>query len=397
VAEKGTHNLLRARRGESRVEFVELFFDLVFVFAVTRLSHRLIEHPDWRGAIETFVLLVAIWWSWINTAWVTNWLDPHRTRVRLLLFALMGAGLVASMSIPEAFGSRGAYFAIAYVAMELGRSLFTLLALRGHDPANHLNFIRIFLWQLAMAPLWIAGAWVEGDARLLFWSAAVLGWSLAPILYFPVPGLGRSRAEDWNIDPSHLAERCGLFLILALGESILVMGATFADQPWDPASLAGFGLGLAGTIAMWWLYFNIGSVRAVREFRGSSVPGRIGRLAYTYLHMPIVAGIIVAAAAEEWIVAHLHGPVSLEVALGAIGGPALFLAGTAAFKRVSGARYWPLSHLVGLGAFAALAAASIWLEPYQLGLAVVALLVATAIWETLSLRALHRAHADGGE
>ena len=388
--------MLRSRGGgEARVEPVELFFDLVFVFAITQLSHRLIEHPTATGAIETLLLLVAIWWSWIFAAWVTNWLDPHRTRVRLLLFVLMATGLVVSMSIPEAFGARGRYFAFAYVATELIRSAFTMLAMRRHDRANFLGFARILVWQSLAAIFWILGAFVEGDARIRLWLAAMMISLLGPILYFPVPGLGISRAEDWSVDPHHLAERCGLFVILSLGESILIMGATFAALEWSPQRLAGFGVALAGTVALWWLYFNIGAVRAIREFVQSAAPGRVARLAYTYLHLPIVAGIIISAAAVEWVAAHPDGHVEIHVALAATGGPGLYLLGVASFKRATGAAFWPLSHLVGLGGLAALALAAPLLQPWQLAGAVVAMLIVTALWETRSLRTLHEAHAAG--
>lgn len=383
----GSKGLLRVREdGEARVEPVELFFDLVFVLAISQLSHRLIEHPSLHGGIETLVLFVAIWWSWINTAWVTNWLDPHRTRVRLLLFALMAAGLIVSMSIPEAFAGRGLWFAGAYVAMELGRTGFAALAMRRHDRANHVNFIRILIWQAAAGALWIAGALADGDIRLWLWLAAIIFYSIGPIVYFAVPGLGMAHAEDWNVDPAHLAERCSLFIILALGESILVMGATFSRVEWDQSVLSGVAIALAATVAMWWLYFNIGSVRAEREFAASAVPGKVARLAYTYLHLPIVGGIVIAAAAADWVIAHPHGPVESYVAWGVLGGPALYLAGNSAFKRATGSPYWPLSHLVGLGMLAALALIHRTLEPYQLGILVSLALVVVAIWETVSLR-----------
>jgi len=388
VAAADRRGLMRPRGGaeEARVEFVELFFDLVFVFAITQLSHRLIEHPTALGAAETLILFAAIWWAWINTAWVTNWLDPHRTRVRLLLFAMMAAGLLVSMSIPEAFAERGLSFACAYVAMELGRSLFTAIALKRHDPANHLNFLRILIWQAAAAACWIAGGIADGPHRLLLWTLALAIYSAGPVSYFWVPGLGHSCAADWTIDPHHLAERCGLFIILALGESILVMGATFAELEWDAAPAAAFVGALVGTVAMWWLYFNIGAVRATHMFEASAEPGRVGRFAYTYLHAPIVAGIVIWAAAVEWGLAHPLGEAEPHVRLAAIGGPALYLAGNAAFKRATGARWWPLSHSFGLGVLALLAAASRWLTPTAIGLAVAALLLTVAIWETRSLR-----------
>jgi low temperature requirement protein LtrA len=388
----GSRGLLRSREeGEARVEFVELFFDLVFVLAITQLSHRLIEHPTLHGAAETLLLFVAIWWSWINTAWVTNWLDPHRTRVRLLLFAMMAAGLLVSMSIPEAFAARGLSFAGAYAAMVIGRSSFVVLAMRRHDPANHLNFIRILIWQIGAACLWVGGALADGDMRLGLWFAAVMLWSIGPIVFFAVPGFGMAHVEDWNVDPGHLAERCGLFIILALGESILVMGATFSRIEWDASTLSGFAVALAATVAMWWLYFNIGSVRAVRTFAASAVRGKVARLAYTYLHLPIDGGIIIGAAAADWVIAHPHGAVEPYLAWGVLGGPALYLAGNAAFKRATGSPYWPLSHMVGLGTLAALALVHWTLEPFQLGIAVSLMLVAVAIWETISLRDTARA------
>ncbi len=396
MAASGSNGTLRPRGGgKAHVEPVELFFDLVFVFAVTQLSHRLIEHPTALGAVETLLLLVATWWSWIYSAWVTNWLDPHRTRVRLLLFVLMATGLVVSMSIPGAFGERSLYFAAAYVTTEVVRSIFTMLAMRRHDRANFLGFARILVWQSLAGIFWILGAFAEIDGQIRLWLAAMLISLLGPVLYFPVPGLGRSRAEDWGVDPHHLAERCGLFVILALGESILIMGVTFADLSWSAERLAGFAVALAGTVSLWWLYFNIGAVRAAREFAGSTIPGKVARLAYTYLHLPIVAGIIISAAAVEWVAAHPDGHVDNHVALAATGGPGLYLLGLAAFKRATGAEYWPLSHLVGLGFLAALALAAPMLQPWQLAGAVVAVLIVTAIWETRSLRSLHRAHAAG--
>jgi low temperature requirement protein LtrA len=160
-------NLLRDRDAshEERVGFVELFFDLVFVFAVTQVSHTLIVHPDPMGFLQAAMLFVAIWWVWVETAWVTNWLDVSHIEVRLLLFALMGAGLVMSISLPEAFGGRALVFAIAYLAIQLGRHTFMLLALGAAIATNFRNFVRIFIWALVEAPFWIAGAFRSRLAR----------------------------------------------------------------------------------------------------------------------------------------------------------------------------------------------------------------------------------------
>jgi low temperature requirement protein LtrA len=380
--------LLRGRDGSgvARVETIELFYDLVFVFAITQLSHRLVNHATIHGAIETAILFVAIWWTWVYTAWATNWLDPNRGAVRFLLFALMAGGLVVSMSIPEAFAGKAAPFAIAYAGTEIARGLFLAASFRGQNRANFLNFIRILIWQIASGALWIAGAFIE-QHRLALWVAATLFWSLAPAAAYVVPGLGRSRAADWNVEAHHLAERCGLFIIIALGESVLATGATFAGIEWTwPAALA-FLASFVGTIALWWCYFNIGAERAAHMFAASREPGSVARLAYTYLHIPIVAGIIVGAAAIQLVIAAPTAAVAAPALAMTAAGPILFLAGTAAFKRAAGARTWPLSHLAGLAALAALAFAGRGLQPFQLGLAVAAALVAVALWETLSLGA----------
>jgi low temperature requirement protein LtrA len=156
---------LRVRHGHSRVTFVELFFDLVFVFAVTQLSHGLLEHLTPLGALQTAVLMLAVWWSWIDNAWVTNWLDPERAPVRLMLFVLMLHGLVISAAIPKAFEERAVAFALAYGTMEILPKLCMLWALARHDSGNFRNFARITDWRGAGAACWVAGGFVAADAR----------------------------------------------------------------------------------------------------------------------------------------------------------------------------------------------------------------------------------------
>ena len=213
-------NLLRIRHehDHSRVTFVELFFDLVFVFAVTQLSHTLLERPTALGFAQTMLLLLAVWWVWIDTSWATNWLDPQTAPVRLMLFAMMLAGLVLSTSIPHAFDSSGPAFAAAYVVMQVGRCLFVMWCLRRHSVGNFRNFQRITAWRAFAGVFWIAGAVADGDARFGLWACALFLDCLAPAVGFYVPGLGRSTVADWDVEGSHMAERCGLFIIIALGE-----------------------------------------------------------------------------------------------------------------------------------------------------------------------------------
>jgi low temperature requirement protein LtrA len=367
-----------------RVTFVELFFDLVFVFAITQLSHSLAAHLDLAGALHTALLLLAVWWVWIFTCWVTNWLDPGRPSVRVMLFALMLAGLVMSSAIPEAFGDQGRVFACAYVFMQVARSLFMVLMVRGHHEVHFRGFQRITVWMLASAIFWIWGGWSEGNDRFALWLIALGVEYLGPWAYFAVPGLGRSTTAEWQVDGHHMAERCALFVIIALGESILITGATAAELPISLATTAGFVVAFLGSVAMWWIYFNIGAERGSHHLVASSDSGRMARYAYTYLHVLIAGGIVVCAVADELVIAHPGGRVHLDVAIVIIGGPALYLLGNMLFKRTT-ASHLPLSHLVGLGLLAALVASVPLMTPLALGAATTAILLLVAVWETVSL------------
>jgi low temperature requirement protein LtrA len=383
-----THSLLRTRQGHTRVTYVELFFDLVFVFAVTQLSHTLLEHLTLLGALQTLFLLLAVWWVWMYTCWFTNWIDPDKPSVRMMMFLLMLAGLMLSASIPHAFGHEGLLFACAYAFMQVVRTAFLLHALRAHDRANFVNMRRVLVWLCASAILWIAGGCVEGEARVIVWLAALGLEYLGPLVYFYVPGLGRSSTADWKIDGAHMAERCALFVIIALGESILVTGATAASLPATAPAICAFVVAFVGSVAMWWIYFNIGAERGSREFAGAADPGRVARNVYTYFHIPIVAGIVVCAVADEITIAHPTGHLSPAAAAVLLGGPALYLAGNIYFKRAS-SRYYPLSHLAGLGMLAVVAAICPTLShvtPLGVGVATSVILVVVAVWETISLR-----------
>jgi len=379
----------RASGGHARVTYVELFFDLVFVFAVTQLSHGLMAHPTLLGVIETGLLLMAVWWAWIFTAWVTNWLDPERGPVRIMLFVVMAVGMVMTMSTPEAFGERGLIFALAFVAIQLGRSLFTAWAMRGH-PFQSRNFIRISAWFTASGVLWIVGGLAEGGARLALWGGALALEYVSPALGFWTPGMGRARAEEWDVEGGHLAERCALFTIIALGESILVMGATTATLAWTPTVIAAFLASFAGSLAMWWIYFSFTAEAASEAISHARNPGRLAREAYTYTHLLPIAGVIVAAVADEWTIHHPVGRTDLKTALALIGGPFLFLLGGALFKRAV-FRIWAPAQVVGLLALAALAPLSLAVGPLVLSIATTVVLLGVSVREGL----VHRARAKG--
>jgi low temperature requirement protein LtrA len=386
-------SLLRERRPHehNRVTNVELFFDLVFVFAITQISHFLLAHFTPLGALQSAILMLAVWWVWVFTAWITNWLDPEQTTVRLMLFAMMVVGLLLSTSIPKAFDGRGLAFALAYAAMQVGRSAFFLFAVPKSETGHRRNFIRILAWLGVSAVFWIAGGIADGQIRIGLWLVALLIEYAGPAMRFRIPVLGASLTADWIVEGGHMAERCAGFIIIALGESVVVTGATFADAAWTTTPIAAFLIALLGSIAMWWVYFHIGAEAGSEHISKAEDTGRFARLAYTYLHLPIVGGIVVSAVGDELLLAHPNGHCGIREILSLIGGPLLYLAGVILFKRSIRGHLQP-SHLAGIGLFVILTPFAHLLTALALAAATTAVMLIVAIWEAISL-APKRSHS----
>ncbi|HEX4092974.1 MAG TPA: low temperature requirement protein A [Trebonia sp.] len=352
---QATTSLLRDRSGNRRVTNIELFFDLVYVFAVTQLSHYLLRVPTVEGAFQTAILLALVWLAWAYTMWVTNWLDPDRLQVRLLLVALMLVSLAMSVALPRGFGPWGAWVGGAYALMQIGRTIFMIAAL----PPGPLrrNFERILVWCVVSGALAVAGGMAGGHARELLWLAAIGVDVLGGLLGFEVPGLGRSRTADWTIEGGHFAERCQAFILIALGESIVIIGATLSVVAHVSATeIAAFVVAFAGSVALWWLYFDRSADASAEIIASSADPGRLGRSGYHLIHPVMVAGIIVAAAGDEKILTDPSMHATTASAWLILGGPALFLAGHAAFKYVLwGIISW--TRLAGIAVLALLALA----------------------------------------
>jgi len=295
----------------------------------------------------------------------------------------MLAGLLMSAAIPNAFGHEGLLFAAAYAFIQVTRSVFMCFATHARDPVNHRNYLRITAWLLVSAVFWLAGGFAEGFGRVVSWCLALTLEIGGPFVGYFVPGLGRSNTTDWKIDGAHMAERCALFVIIALGESILVTGTTAASLPATNAAICAFVVAFLGTVAMWWIYFNIGAERGSREISGAADPGRYARAVYTFFHIPIVAGIVVCAVADEITIAHPGGHLELPAAIALWGGPALYLLGNVFFKRAS-AKYYPLSHLAGLGLLVVIAPFALLMTPLALATATTVVLITVAVWETRS-------------
>jgi low temperature requirement protein LtrA len=382
-------HFLRERDGsDAAVTNVELFFDLIYAFAVTQLSHRLVHNLSPAGVVETLALWFAVWLGWQYTCWVTNWFDPDRIPVRLLLFVAMLVGMVMAASLPLAFdpfSTRGLVFAASYVVLQVGRSL-VVLAFLGSNHSLTANFRRIAGWLAISGCLWIAGGFADGHARLAWWGAAVLCEYISPMFGFPLPLLGRSTGADWrSAAGGHIAERCQAFVILALGESVVVTGSTFSDMAqWSlPAAIA-FAICFAGSIAMWWVYFDTSSRAGSQAIEEAAEPGLMAA-AFHYVHVVLIAGMIAAAAGDDLVILHPATRVGVTEAALLIGGPALYVIGNGLYKRVVYG-WFPLSHWIGLALFALAAPLALHTDQLMAGTLTTGVMIVVAIWESVSRR-----------
>jgi low temperature requirement protein LtrA len=321
---------------ERRATYFELFFDLVYVFAVTQLSHHLLGDLTWAGAAQTAFLLLAVYWAWNYTTWMTNFFDPEVVPVCLVLVFVMLASLLVAASVPEAFGDDAWLFAGSYCALQVVRNAFVVAIT---PPGEfHRNFVQILTWSVLSVPLWLGGAAVDGSQRWVLWLAALAVDLAGPLIRYWVPTMGRTPIAEWQIDPGHFAERFQLFVIIVLGESIVITGATASDAGLDGPVVAALVSAFGTTVALWWLYFGRTTTASARADAVDDTPGRTGRDAYTYLHLPIVAGVLLSAVGDELVLAHPSDRLGTAGALVMLGGPALYLVGLAAFGHRTGRR-----------------------------------------------------------
>lgn len=315
-------SLIRPREVARAVTPLELFFDLVYVFTVSQLAHNLLDHVDARGMAETLVLTLAVMYAWFMTVWTSNWLDGDRRAVRLLLLGLMFASLLMSTSVSEAFGDRAGLFVIGYLAIQLGRTVFAVLAFRGHR--LHMHFVNALVWEIATAPIWIAGIAVDGDARLALWAVATSITYASVIAGHPLPGRKSPFSSDSEIYAEHLLERFRLFFLIALGETVLTIGNAFAAQPVQADRLLVLAVAFAGTVALWWCYFHRAEEIGIDAVEGAAKPSRIVGLG-NYVLILMVIGIVAIAVGDELAIADPGAGIAVGDAALIFGGPAIFL------------------------------------------------------------------------
>ncbi|SCL14936.1 Low temperature requirement protein LtrA [Micromonospora rhizosphaerae] len=377
----GAAKLLR-RPEEPRAGFLELFFDLVFVFALANLSHGLVEHLTWREAFQTLVLLLALWAIWSRTAGITDRLDPKQPPVQVLVMATMFGTLVMAAAAPEAFRERGLLFAGVYVATEIGRYVVLVLILSGHD-AQRL-FLRLLVWSGVSAVPWIAGAVAQDTARSVLWTLAVAVEYAAIPLSFRAPRLGRAITAEFAVSGEHAAERFQQLFIIALGELILITGLTYSGSGFGAASGAATAIGFATTALLWRIYIHRAGQLLAEAIAAASDPVRVGTLAI-HAHLVMVAGIIAIAVGDELVIEHPFGHTDPALIAVILGGPALFLAGRALFEygvfsRVSRNR------LIGFGVLAACSPPMILLPPLVVATAAALVLAGIAVSDAARAR-----------
>jgi low temperature requirement protein LtrA len=378
----GAAEVLRGPGDPQRATFLELFFDLAFVFALAQLSHELIDDLTWIGVLQTLVLLLAIWQIWFSTAATTDRLDPGRPAIQLLVIATLVGTLVVAAALPDAFGEAGLIFAGVYVGIQVGRSLFLVVALRGLELQR--TTWRILFWFGVSAVPWIWGALVDGSARRALWTLAVAVEFTAGILRFPTPGLGRAPTSELPNVAEHLAERYRQFYIVALGELILATGPPLSGSGFTPYRTAAFAVSIATTVLLWRIYIYRAGELLSAAIAASPQPGRHARSAAN-THMVMVAGIVVTAVGAERLTAHPLGHTQPAWIAVIFGGPALFLAGRAIFEyevfgRVS--RNRP----IGLLVLAALAPAMLLAPPLLVALVPTGVLAGIAVSDAARAR-----------
>ena len=368
--------------GRSTVGPIELFFDLVYVLSIVQLSHFLLHDLTWEGVLKFAVLFGAIWWAWNYTAWAMNWLDPASGLVRLLNAVLMLAGFGMAVAVPEAFGDRAGLFVGCLVAAQLVRPVFMVVAFQGHVLAR--NYAHLLAWSSAAGVLWVIGVFAPDPQRLWLWVAALAVDVIAPRLDFWVPGFGGTPMGDWPTDAAHLAERNRLVFIIALGESILILGLALSDlADISNSTIAVTLLGFAGLVVLWWGYFAVASEEARPEDH-AGVHTAVLRSAFAYAHSLMVAGAVVVAVSIELRLSHDH--LDEATVLATVGGPLLYLAGNILYLRSRGStivmsRFVAAAVLVVIGVVGLLAVEE--LEPIVLGLLVVGTMTVLVVYSQI--------------
>jgi low temperature requirement protein LtrA len=311
-------------REEERVTPLELFFDLVFVLAITQCTALMAADPTWEGLGKGVLILGLLWWSWTGYAWLTSVVEPEEGAVRIVIFAAMAGLLVAALCVPGAFGSEATLFAVAYMVVRFAQIGLFMIASRD-QPALRQSVLGLAGGTAVGTGLLLAGSFASEDLQIAIWSLALALDLAEPYLF---------GSEGWKLMPTHFAERHGLIVIIALGESIVAIGVG-ASTGVDAGVVAAAVLGIVVAAALWWLYFDVVALVAERRLSEAEVgreQNEIARDSYSYLHFPMVAGIVLLALGLKKTIGNVDEPLELVPAAATLGGTALYLLAHVAFR-----------------------------------------------------------------
>jgi low temperature requirement protein LtrA len=353
---------------EQRVTPLELFFDLVFVFGFTQVTAVLAHEPNWHGLGHGLLILAALWWAWAAYAWLTNTVDPSEGLVWGTTVVAMGAMFVAALAVPEAFGRHGVVFGVAFLIVIVMQGTLYALSVRG-EPDLLAAIARVAPSSAAGAALIVAAGFVDGALRPALWLVALALGLVAPLF---------TGVSGWRVHPVHFVERHGLIVIIAIGESLVAIGIGARGTGLGAQVILAAVLGLVVVTSFWLAYFDFFTIRAQQLLADRTGAQRIAlaRDAYTYLHLPMVAGIVLFAFAMKTTLAHVGGELATVPALGLCGGPALYLFAYVAL-RVRVSRSFGGGRLVAAVACAALLPVALVVP------ALVALALVAAVWVAL--------------
>ena len=308
---------------EHEVTPLELFFDLVFVFAMTQVTSLLVDDPTWGGVLRAMLVVAALWWAWEAFAWLTSTMDVDEGGVRLAVLAAMGAMFGVALAVPGAFGDDAVLFGVAYLLVRVLHLVLSVIVGRD-DPDRRGAILRFVPTAMLGASLLVLAGFLDGDLRIAVWVVALAVDYLGPI----VLGVG----GGWRIAPEHFAERHGLIVLIALGESIIAIGVG-AGLGLGRGVLVGAALGIVVVSALWWLYFDVAAIfarRRLMQARGLDLH-RLALHSYGYLHLPLVAGVVLFAFGLKTTLGHVGEALDTVPAVALCGGAALYLLGHIAF------------------------------------------------------------------
>jgi len=311
---------------ERRVTALELFFDLVFVFALTQVTTLMAVDPTWLGLLRGMAVLTVLWWAWVGYVWIGTTVDAEDGVARFVLLIAMAAMFVTALAAPEAFGRYGVLFGVSYfVVRVLHVIMFRVVGRSLPDVGRAVG--RLAPGLLAgSALIVVAGFLPAGWPRGLLWATAIVVDVGSPLV---------TGTEGWHMSPGHFAERHGLVIIIALGESLVALGVGVASDELTPRIVAAVLVGFVSVACLWWLYFDVVAIAAERRFTSAPIAERndIARDSYNYFHLPMVAGIVLLALGLKKVFADLDSPLKLTIATALFGGVALYLLGHLLFRR----------------------------------------------------------------